>query len=55
MVWHAGLGFECVSIHEVALVLSLFASIDPKRILFTPNFIERGEYTRALEVPQRAD
>jgi diaminopimelate decarboxylase/aspartate kinase len=44
-----GIGFECVSIQELDLVLSLFPSIAPKRILFTPNFAPKIEYERALK------
>lgn len=42
------LGFECVSINELQLVLSLFPDIDPQRILFTPNFAAKSEYEFAL-------
>ncbi len=43
-----GLGFECVSIYEVDSVFQCFPNIDPKRILFTPNFASREEYQQAL-------
>lgn len=43
-----GIGFECVSIQELELVLQLFPDIDKKRILFTPNFAPRSEYEYAL-------
>lgn len=46
----AGFGFECVSIDEVEHVLKHFPKIDPKRILFTPNFAAREEYERALKL-----
>lgn len=39
-----GLGFECVSPGEVNHIFSLFPAIDPKRILFTPNFAPKEEY-----------
>ena len=45
-----GLGFECVSLAEVKTVMKLFDKLSPSRILFTPNFIERGEYEAALYV-----
>ena len=45
-----GLGFECVSIGEVKKVLDLFPDIDPKEILFTPNFAPRSEYAEGLEL-----
>ncbi len=43
-----GLGFECVSPGEVALVFDLFPELDPQRVLFTPNFAPRAEYAAAL-------
>lgn len=43
-------GFECVSIGEVEKVLDLFPDIDPKKILYTPNFAPRSEYEQALEL-----
>ncbi|MFH1874159.1 MAG: bifunctional aspartate kinase/diaminopimelate decarboxylase [Pseudomonadota bacterium] len=46
--YEADLGFECVSPSEINLVLSLFKNIDPKRILFTPNFAPRLEYEHAI-------
>lgn len=44
----AGLGFECVSIGEVQAVRTAFPSIDPQRILYTPNFAPKGELAQAL-------
>jgi diaminopimelate decarboxylase/aspartate kinase len=44
-----GLGFECVSVGEINLILSLFPDIDRKRILFTPNFAPKDEYQYAFE------
>lgn len=44
-----GIGFECVSIQELELVLSLFPDIDKTRILFTPNFAPKFEYEFALQ------
>jgi diaminopimelate decarboxylase/aspartate kinase len=46
----AGFGFECVSPGEIALVRELFPNLAPNRILFTPNFVARGEYAAALEL-----
>jgi len=43
------LGFECVSPFEVKYILELFPKIDPKRILFTPNFASKNEYEYAFE------
>lgn len=47
-IFEAGLGFECVSPGEIRHILTLFPGIDPKRILFTPNFAPREEYAFAL-------
>lgn len=44
------ISFECVSIHELQHVISLFPTIDKKRLLFTPNFAARTEYEYALEL-----
>jgi diaminopimelate decarboxylase/aspartate kinase len=43
-------GFECVSIGEVKKVFGLFPDIDPKKILFTPNFAPRSEYEEGLKL-----
>ncbi len=45
-----GVGFECVSIQELELVLKLFPDIDRQRILFTPNFAPKTEYEQALRL-----
>ncbi len=45
----AGCGLECVSIGEVERAL-VVPGIEPRRVLFTPNFAPRGEYRRALEL-----
>jgi len=45
----ANLSFECVSIGEIKRLFSLFPELDPKRILFTPNFAHKEEYEYALE------
>lgn len=47
---HEGVGFECVSIQELDLVLSLFPELDRERILFTPNFAPKSEYEYALNI-----
>ena len=44
-----GLGIECVSRGEIERVLDAMPDIARERILFTPNFAERGEYGWALE------
>ena len=48
LFYERGLGFECVSIGEVAYILELFPDIERNRILFTPNFAPRTEYEQAL-------
>lgn len=45
----AGLGFECVSPGELALVRELLPGIDPGRLLYTPNFAPREDYRIGLE------
>ena len=50
LVYQSGLGFECVSINEVNLILTLFPNIDRKKILFTPNFAPRQEYQQGLQL-----
>ncbi|MGV3740492.1 MAG: bifunctional aspartate kinase/diaminopimelate decarboxylase [Gammaproteobacteria bacterium] len=44
-----GIGFECVSPQELALVLKTCPKIDRKKILFTPNFASKSEYEDALK------
>jgi len=41
--------FECVSRGEVERLLELFPDLEPRRILYTPNFAPRAEYAWALE------
>lgn len=43
-----GLGFECVSPGELSRVFSLFPDLDPKRVLYTPNFAPRRDYAAAV-------
>ena len=43
----AGLGFECVSPGEIARLREVFDELDPREVLFTPNFAHRGEYEAA--------
>lgn len=45
-----GIGFECVSLAEVNFVLDLFPEIDRSKVLFTPNFAPREEYSEALKL-----
>lgn len=44
-----GLGFECVSPGEMARVFETLPTIDPARVLFTPNFAPIDEYALAFE------
>ena len=43
-----GIGFECVSPQELALVLQVCPELDRRKILFTPNFASKLEYKEAL-------
>jgi diaminopimelate decarboxylase/aspartate kinase len=43
-----GVEFECVSRNEVERVLELFPRLEPRRVLYTPNFASREEYAWAL-------
>lgn len=43
-----GIGFECVSPEELALVLEVCPHIDKQKIIFTPNFASKKEYQTAL-------
>ena len=43
-----GIDFECVSPAEVARVRQAVPGIEPRRILFTPNFAPRAEYEWAV-------
>jgi bifunctional diaminopimelate decarboxylase / aspartate kinase len=45
-----GLGFECVSPGEVRHVMRHCPSLDPQRLLFTPNFASKDEYQWALQL-----
>ncbi len=44
-----GVEFECVARNEIERVLGLFPQLDPRRVLYTPNFAAREEYAWALE------
>jgi len=44
-----GVEFECVARNEIERVLGLFPRLDPRRVLYTPNFASREEYAWALE------
>jgi bifunctional diaminopimelate decarboxylase / aspartate kinase len=44
-----GVDFECVSRGEVERALQVFPDLDPRRILYTPNFAPRDEYAWAFE------
>ncbi len=45
----AGLGFECVSPGEVAHLFETLPGLDPKRVIFTPNFAPASEYEYGFE------
>ena len=44
-----GVGFETVSLGEVDRVLGRYPDLDPKDVLFTPNFAQRETYLGAFE------
>lgn len=48
MLYELGLDFECVSQGELEKIIALFPTIDPKRILFTPNFAPKEELAFAV-------
>lgn len=48
-LYEKNMGFECVSLEELNHIFTLFPEINPKRILFTPNFAGRDEYKAAIE------
>lgn len=48
-VREAGLGFECVSLGEIANVRQACPEVSPDELLFTPNFAARAEYAAALD------
>ncbi|MEM1263625.1 MAG: bifunctional aspartate kinase/diaminopimelate decarboxylase [Pseudomonadota bacterium] len=45
----AGINLECVSPGELDRVFTLFPELDPKRVLFTPNFAPRDEYALGVQ------
>jgi diaminopimelate decarboxylase/aspartate kinase len=47
-VYGAGLTLECVSQGELAHAFDSVPGLDPKRVLFTPNFAPRAEYEYAF-------
>ncbi|WP_273145889.1 bifunctional aspartate kinase/diaminopimelate decarboxylase [Oceanicaulis alexandrii] len=49
-IFEAGLGFECVSPGELMRLKDTFPGLDPKKVLFTPNFASRHEYAAAIEL-----
>jgi len=44
-----GIELECVARKEAERVLGLFPDLDPRRVLYTPNFASRDEYAWALD------
>jgi diaminopimelate decarboxylase/aspartate kinase len=45
----AGVAFECVSPGEMARLRELIPDLDPRRILYTPNFAPRADYAAGLD------
>jgi diaminopimelate decarboxylase/aspartate kinase len=45
----AGVAFECVSPGEIARLQQLFPDLDPRQILYTPNFAPRADYVAGLD------
>lgn len=43
-----GLGFECVSPGELAHVATSVPGLDPRRVLYTPNFASRADYQAGI-------
>jgi bifunctional diaminopimelate decarboxylase / aspartate kinase len=43
-----GFGFECVSQAELEHLYSVFPTMDPTRVLFTPSFAPRAEFAAAM-------
>ena len=50
LIYQRGLGFECVSLAEVDFVFNLFPDIEPKRVIYTPNYVTGEEYERAFSL-----
>ncbi|MBF0360013.1 MAG: bifunctional aspartate kinase/diaminopimelate decarboxylase [Oligoflexia bacterium] len=44
-----GLGFECVSVYELNHIFKTLYSIDPNKVIFTPNFASQDDYLYALK------
>ncbi|MEO0365613.1 MAG: bifunctional aspartate kinase/diaminopimelate decarboxylase [Pseudomonadota bacterium] len=49
-VFEADMGFECVSPGELNAVVKRFPTIDPKRLLYTPNFAQKSDYQVGFDV-----
>ena len=49
LLYQMDFGFECVSQGELERIFALFPTIDPKRVLFTPNFAPKCELEFALK------
>jgi bifunctional diaminopimelate decarboxylase / aspartate kinase len=45
-----GMRFECVSLGEIEHLNNILPELDPKSILFTPNFAPRDEYASAIQL-----
>ena len=48
--YEQGIGFECVSPGELRYLRRLFPDIDADRILFTPNFVPKEEFSIGYEL-----
>ena len=49
-IYSAGVMLECVSQGELEHAFFCVPGLDPKRVLFTPNFAPRAEYVRGFEL-----
>jgi diaminopimelate decarboxylase/aspartate kinase len=49
LVYGRGLNLECVSPGEIRRAQGAIRDLDPRRVLFTPNFAPRAEYEWALQ------
>ncbi len=50
VIYQRGIGFECVSPGELRYIRQLFPDIDSDRILFTPNFVPKQEFSLGYEL-----
>lgn len=50
LLYQKGACFDCVSIEEIHHVFSCCKGIAPQQIIFTPNFITKNEYQKAIDL-----